>query len=66
MADVKIGPYDLTITQTDGVYVVSGKDAGALHEKMQDLPDDAKDLIIGDIDAGQFTLQKRNGAAAPA
>ncbi|MFW0777956.1 MAG: hypothetical protein ACN2B6_09605 [Rickettsiales bacterium] len=66
MADVKIGPYDLTITQNDGVYVVSGKDAEALHEKMQGLPEDAQDLIVGDIDAGQFTLQKRDGAAAPA
>jgi len=71
MADVKIGPYNLTITQEDGVYVVSGDDAKALHAKIQeglgaDSAEEAHDLIIGDMDAGVFTLQKSDSAAAPA
>lgn len=66
MAAVKIGSFDLDFTQAGDEYVVSGKDAGALHTKMQEIPEEANEYIIGDLkEDGTFTLQKSAGEMPP-
>lgn len=66
MSAVRIGSLDLDITKSGGVYVVSGKDAATLHDKMQKLPDEALDLVVGEMRGdGTFTLKKLPGEERP-
>lgn len=50
--------FDITVIQKGDTYVVSGKDALALHAKLLALPPDTRNLIIGEVKNGAFTLQK--------
>jgi hypothetical protein len=54
--------FDVTVVQKGEQYIVSGKDAVALHTKM--IHEGARDLVIGELKDGSFTLQKVNAAAA--
>jgi hypothetical protein len=55
--------YDITVTQKGSQYVVSGKDAPALHAKISGLPPDAKDLEVGALENGTFILRKHQPQA---
>jgi hypothetical protein len=55
----KASSLDIAVVQAGaGMYTVSGKDAPVLHAKLQELPEGARDLIVGDLKEGSFTLKK--------
>jgi hypothetical protein len=60
-----MGAFDITVTQQGEIYTVSGKDAPKLHAKLQTVPEEAKNLKVGEMKDGAFTLEKM-AAAAPA
>lgn len=50
--------FDITVTQLGTVYTVSGPGAAALHAKMQEIPPEARNLKVGELKDGAFTLEK--------
>ena len=61
MSAIKVGELDFVVTQKgdSDIYTVSGKDAAALHAKMQQIPVEINNFVIGELTAaGTFTLQK--------
>ena len=50
--------FDITVTQAGDIYTVSGKDAAALYNKLQNLPPGAKNLAVGKLIDNSFTLRK--------
>jgi hypothetical protein len=58
MSISKGSSFDVTIVQQGDTYIVSGKDAGALHAKIATLPPASRNLVVGPLTDGTFTLQK--------
>ncbi len=59
--------FDITVIQRGDIYMVSGKSAQALYEKLQQIPPEAQTLEVGELKKGSFTLRKLyQDNAAPA
>jgi hypothetical protein len=55
----KASSLDIAVVQAGaGLYKVMGKDAPVLYAKLQELPEGARDLIVGELQDGTFTLKK--------
>ena len=50
--------FDIIVTQVGDIYTVSGKDAVSLYTKLQQMPPGAKNLEVGKLKDGAFTLRK--------
>lgn len=64
---IKMAALDISITQQgDNLYMVSGKDAARLYEKLQQIPMEGRNIDTGALVDGSFTISKMPTASNPA
>lgn len=65
-AGFKASSLDIAVTQSgsNGLYTVSGKDAPTLYDKLKQVPENVRDLVVGELKDGTFTLEKVNASYA--